>query len=246
MVKISKYTWEAVAKRGLTPIELAMLLNCNWQHAEDLLGGVAIPSARDAAVLKLCANVSQKAFQRIMKELGGDHEWRAIPGFERYEANAAGEVRRCAAGNGSLPGHVLRPKKSSHGHLFVSIDHRSGRMRPMSVHRAVCLAFHGLPPSPEHIVLHGNDVPDDNRAENLRWGTHQENADDRQTNAARGSVFAEKVSKKTEIGMPRARGIKQAVLNGQISPKTAKLISKKAMAYRKATKLAVNQNTARR
>lgn len=43
------------------------------------------------------------------------------------------------------------------------------------VHRLVCEAFHGPAPSSKHIVLHLNEEPTDNRAENLRWGTRKEN-----------------------------------------------------------------------
>jgi hypothetical protein len=43
------------------------------------------------------------------------------------------------------------------------------------VHRLVCEAFHGHAPSVVHEVAHLNDRGEDNRAENLRWATHQEN-----------------------------------------------------------------------
>lgn len=45
----------------------------------------------------------------------------------------------------------------------------------IKVHRAVCLAFHGEPPSPKHVVIHINENAHDNRAENLKWGTQKEN-----------------------------------------------------------------------
>ncbi len=45
----------------------------------------------------------------------------------------------------------------------------------IKVHRAVCSAFHGLPPTPGAVVIHVNENSLDNRPENVRWGTQKEN-----------------------------------------------------------------------
>lgn len=42
----------------------------------------------------------------------------------------------------------------------------------------VCLIFHGPRPFLKAMVLHENDVPDDDRPLNLRWGTRSENTID--------------------------------------------------------------------
>jgi HNH endonuclease len=39
----------------------------------------------------------------------------------------------------------------------------------------VCLAYHGPRPRPKMIVAHKNDIPDDDRPQNLRWATKSEN-----------------------------------------------------------------------
>ena len=45
----------------------------------------------------------------------------------------------------------------------------------IKIHRAVCEAFHGAPPSESSVVIHVNEDAHDNRPENLRWGTQREN-----------------------------------------------------------------------
>ena len=57
--------------------------------------------------------------------------------------------------------------------------HLKGRSKFVGIHYLVLLAFVGPPPITGLIPLHNNGVRDDNRLENLRWGTHQDNADDR-------------------------------------------------------------------
>ena len=49
------------------------------------------------------------------------------------------------------------------------------RNKTYKVHRLVCEAFHGPAPFEGAVVMHLNEIPDDNRAENLRWGTQREN-----------------------------------------------------------------------
>jgi hypothetical protein len=57
---------------------------------------------------------------------------------------------------------------------------RDGRSRNLYVHELVLLAFVGPRPAPDIEVLHRNGHGSDNRLENLRYGTVQENADDRE------------------------------------------------------------------
>lgn len=72
-----------------------------------------------------------------------------------------------------LQGHMT-PK----GYRTISMSHENVKVTK-SVHRLVCMAFHGMPPISTMEVRHLNGDPTDNRPENLRWGTAEENWQDK-------------------------------------------------------------------
>lgn len=43
------------------------------------------------------------------------------------------------------------------------------------VHLLVCETFHGIKPHNDSVVMHLDDNPSNNKAENLKWGTQKEN-----------------------------------------------------------------------
>ena len=73
----------------------------------------------------------------------------------------------------SLVGHI-----SNRGYSTVSLCHNNQKVTK-AVHRLVCMAFHGMPPSAAHQVRHLNGNRTDNRPCNLAWGTQKENWTDR-------------------------------------------------------------------
>lgn len=110
-------------------------------------------------------------------------EWRPIPGYEgAYEVSSHGRVR-------SLPRMVNAGggRKRRHPMTYLSIyrgDHYSkvrlkidGSGSTKNVHSLVAEAFLG--PRPDGMeVCHNNGDGHDNRVENLRWDSHQENQRD--------------------------------------------------------------------
>ena len=58
------------------------------------------------------------------------------------------------------------------------------RHRDVYVHVLVCLAWHGPPPFERALVLHHDDDPQNNRPDNLRWGSHADNEADRRRNTS--------------------------------------------------------------
>lgn len=98
-------------------------------------------------------------------------EWRAIPGFEPYEASNLGRLRN------PNTGRLISTKSTCQGYPRAW-PYFCGRRRCLFAHRAVLLAFVGLPP-PDCEARHLNGVRADNRLKNLCWGTRLENASDR-------------------------------------------------------------------
>lgn len=141
--------------------------------------------------------------------------WKPIVGLEgRYEVSSLGRVRSLPAwvrprASGEYtrylrPGRVLRPYTAHHGYQkFVgSID---GKQVRRLVHRAVCEAFHG--PCPDgHQASHRNGVSSDNRPENLRWLSVQENADEK---AIHGTVTRGDTHPKSKLSPEMVRHIRK-------------------------------------
>ena len=109
--------------------------------------------------------------------LNPDEEWRPIPGREDYEVSNYGKIRRLTAKRGTRAGRPLKPYFMNR--IWFCTTTLNGRNQHIGVGRAVLLAFVGPPPSPDHQTLHGDGNPRNNHVSNLRWGTAQENADDR-------------------------------------------------------------------
>lgn len=116
-------------------------------------------------------------------------QWLPVVGYEGlYEVSDMGRVRsldravwrddaRCRPHYVTYRGREMRLSRQAHGYVGV-ILWRDGKYRNVRVHRLVLEAFVG--PCPRGMeTLHGNGQRNDNRLANLRWGTQEENAEDR-------------------------------------------------------------------
>lgn len=74
-----------------------------------------------------------------------------------------------------LKGHT---GSKNNGYKHVSLCHENKKVSK-NVHRLVCMAFHGMPPTPQHQVRHKNGNQLDNRPKNLAWATQAENVADK-------------------------------------------------------------------
>jgi hypothetical protein len=72
-------------------------------------------------------------------------------------------------------GNPLRQAYGTNGYLVFRYSEPGKRGLTVNSHVAICEAFNGLRPE-GHEVAHRNGSRDDNRAENLRWKTAQQNA----------------------------------------------------------------------
>jgi HNH endonuclease len=106
-------------------------------------------------------------------------EWRDIPSIPEYLASSHGRVMRVPF-EAPMPygGWRIYGGKPTKGAV-----HPKNSMRPLIVFKnrsyrvahLVCEAFHGPRPSPRAVVMHKDDNPQNNRADNLKWGTQKEN-----------------------------------------------------------------------
>lgn len=99
-------------------------------------------------------------------------DYRSIPGYDGYSVSSTGSIRG--------PRGEMRPMRNQGGYLYVLTAKRC-KPRKLFVHKAILLAFVG--PCPAGCESrHGNDIPDDNRLDNLCWGTRLENNADKRRN----------------------------------------------------------------
>ena len=105
--------------------------------------------------------------------LTGREEWRVIPSTGGdLEASDQGHIRARVARGQRRVGDLLGQSVQTSGYYQIKWD--GERVRAM-VHRLVAEAFHGAPPDHEALCSHRNDIPHDNRAENLHWASMVEN-----------------------------------------------------------------------
>lgn len=116
-------------------------------------------------------------------------EYRAIPGRPGYRASGDGNIQSCWTRNRpsrlGVEWHNLKLIANSRGYWVVCL--RGGKTYP--VHRLVLEAFVG--PRPDGMECrHKDGVKTNNCPNNLEWGTHQENEDDKieHKSRPRGSV----------------------------------------------------------
>jgi hypothetical protein len=123
--------------------------------------------------------------------------YRDIPGLPGYRAGSDGAIWSEWTRGGCNPRRtgvwkLLKGTRNRRGHLRYNLR---GGMR--SGHQLVLEAFVGpCPPGME--CCHGNDIPDDNRIENLRWDTPKSNGEDRVRNGGQVRGEAHHQAKLTE------------------------------------------------
>ena len=109
--------------------------------------------------------------------------WTDVPDWPGFQVNETGELR-------GPSGRILRPMARPEGYLYVQsrLGSKSAPNRKLYVHRALLMAFVRLPKHNEE-ARHLNGNCQDNRLENLAWGTRwDQRADDQKNGVIRRPV----------------------------------------------------------
>ena len=98
--------------------------------------------------------------------------WKKIVSYDHdYQISNYGRFRK---------GDRLVTPCENNGYLRVCLI-KNKRSKSTAIHRLVLTAFIGACPD-GMIGLHNNDVREDNRLENLRWGSYRDNLEDAKRN----------------------------------------------------------------
>jgi hypothetical protein len=95
-------------------------------------------------------------------------DWRQVVGFDRYEINDKGDIRK-----GDKPMKVVLTHSGYHR---ITLTRTDGTRKSLLVHRIVAMAFIPNRRSKKLLINHINGVRTDNRLENLEWVTSSENS----------------------------------------------------------------------
>lgn len=140
-----------------------------------------------STALAAALGVTQKtAWLMLNKILAAKTEFRPVVGHDGYRVGADGSVwSRWAKGPGARADRAwrkMKTRKDCDGYRLICFREST----PEKIAPIVCEAFHGARPEGA-VTRHANGKCDDDRAENLSWGTQQENIDDKR---AHGTVAA--------------------------------------------------------
>lgn len=107
--------------------------------------------------------------------------WLPISGYEGiYEISNFGRVKSLNYLHTGTE-RIMKPYAvvSKHGNVpYLQVDlHKCGCRKSAKVHILVCEAFHGGRPC-NFEAMHINGISLDNRADNLKWGSHKENCNE--------------------------------------------------------------------
>jgi hypothetical protein len=112
-------------------------------------------------------------------------KWKPVVGYKGYyEVSSLGRVRSlscikkgCWGSSYKKKGRILKPAPIK-GYRTVTLSVNS-KHKTIKVSRLVAFAFHGKPPKGKPYALHNDNNSLNDCAKNIRWGSPQDNMDDK-------------------------------------------------------------------
>lgn len=137
--------------------------------------------------------------------------WKTIQDYPNYQVSNMGRVKSLG-NNKHRKEKILKSINSNTGYLFVILC-KEGKVKFYNIHRLVAQAFI---PNLENLpcVDHINTIRTDNRVENLRWVTNQENSN----NPITKNKMMENSHLRNKFGIehPKSKPIIQFTLDGKL------------------------------
>lgn len=132
-------------------------------------------------------------------------EYRDIPGFPGYRASSGGWIESIhIAGRWK----VMKGCRQKTGYIIITTK-VNGEKRNSSVHRMVCLGFHG--PCPDGMLCcHNDGDATNNHPSNLRWDTDKGNHRDRAIHGRTARGSRQGCARLTEELIPVIRSLYEA------------------------------------
>ena len=148
----------------------------------------------DQAEMAEMCGVSQATISKYINELNITRPWRDHDRLRKLYEDDKKTLEEIAALMNCSPDTVYNElvkagatirRGGSHLHAAYRTDHQGyeywytrsgGRIRYLAVHRLLAVAIHGTDAVAENVVHHDNDIPWDNRPENLQLMDHDEHS----------------------------------------------------------------------
>lgn len=100
-----------------------------------------------------------------------------VSGFSDYAVSSNGRVKRVIPDYRGRVDNIIKPYTATR-YATVTL-YRNRTPYVVCVHRIVCAAFNGNPPSIKHQAAHNDGDRTNNKSSNLRWATPSENESDK-------------------------------------------------------------------
>lgn len=140
--------------------------------------------------------------------------WLGVPGFSGYEVSNMGRLRSWKPYRRFAPmpvsPRICKLSGDKDGYLRTAL-YSNGIRQEFKVAQLVLSLFVGSRPAPPfNKVCHKNDVPTDNRVENLYWGSMKQNAEDNVRNGRQPNGGRVNTAKLTEEDVRYVRGSRKS------------------------------------